>query len=108
VFPVTRRVSGAGVSSWYCRYIVEDKHIYLVDGIFADPEHTSFWYSVAQGAPSPLRALLSRAAEARQREESMMLTLAMIIDMDEETLNAHSAPLWNLLILSKYGRGPHL
>ena len=42
---------------------------------------------MAQGASSPLRDLLSRAAEARQREETMMLTLAMIMDMDEETLN---------------------
>jgi hypothetical protein len=45
------------------------------------------WYSVASGAPSPPRDLLSLAADARQMEEYMMLTLAMIMDMDEETLN---------------------
>jgi hypothetical protein len=42
---------------------------------------------VVSGAPLPLRDLLSLAAEARQMEERMMLTLAMIMDMDEETLN---------------------
>jgi hypothetical protein len=42
---------------------------------------------VASGAPSPPRDLLSLAADARQMEEYMMLTLAMIMDMDEETLN---------------------
>ena len=45
------------------------------------------WYAVASDAPSPPRDLLSLAAEARQKEEYMMLTLAMIMDMDEETLH---------------------